>query len=321
MSSRTIGVDSYYIAINTTRGGVNSQSPPMMHWFNHAILAVHLPDGADDPSLQAVVRHPRLGRLLIFDPTDEYTPFGQLRGELQKNYGLLVTQDGGELLVSPQLPAQTSGVTRTEKMTLDASANLAGDVHEIRSGDSAFYERLALKSVTKDADRVKRIETLLAHSFANFLITKASVTNLQQMSLPFLYDYSLVSANYAKAAGSLLLVRPHLIGSWSSDLLETKETRKFPVEFDGPTKNTEDSQIILPPGYEVDDLPPPVDIDFGFASYHSKTEAAGNTLRYTRAYEVKEVSVPLSKVDDLKKLYRIIASDERNTAVLKPAGR
>jgi hypothetical protein len=28
--------------------------------------------------------------------------------------------------------------------------------------------------------------------------------------------------------------------------------------------------------------------------------------------------VPLSKVEDLKKLYRIIASDERNTAVLKP---
>jgi len=30
-------------------------------------------------------------------------------------------------------------------------------------------------------------------------------------------------------------------------------------------------------------------------------------------------SVPVSKADDLKKFYRIIASDERNTAVLKPA--
>jgi hypothetical protein len=33
---------------------------------------------------------------------------------------------------------------------------------------------------------------------------------------------------------------------------------------------------------------------------------------------VKELSVPLSKVEDLKKLYRIIAGDERNNAVLKP---
>jgi hypothetical protein len=32
---------------------------------------------------------------------------------------------------------------------------------------------------------------------------------------------------------------------------------------------------------------------------------------------VKEHSVPLSEVPQLKKFYRIIASDERNTAVLK----
>src|SRR2546430_7627391 len=78
-------------------------------------------------------------------------------------------------------------------------------------------------------------------------------------------------------------------------------------------------EIALPAGYEVDDLPPPVNADYSFASYHSKTEVNGNTLKYTRTFEVKELSVPLSKVEDLKKLYRIIASDERNTAVLKPA--
>lgn len=33
--------------------------------------------------------------------------------------------------------------------------------------------------------------------------------------------------------------------------------------------------------------------------------------------EVKEVSVPASKAGDLKKFYRIIASDERNMVVLK----
>jgi hypothetical protein len=43
-------------------------------------------------------------------------------------------------------------------------------------------------------------------------------------------------------------------------------------------------------------------------------------LRYTRTFDVKDPSVPLNKLDDLKMLYRIIASDERNTAVLRPAG-
>jgi len=116
----------------------------------------------------------------------------------------------------------------------------------------------------------------------------------------------------------LLLVRPRVVGSNSSSLLETKEPRNYPVEFDGPYKNTDTFEISLPSGYEVDDLPPPVNADYSFASYHSKTESAGSAIKYTRTFEIKELSVPVSKVDDLKKLYRIIASDERNTAVLKP---
>jgi hypothetical protein len=34
---------------------------------------------------------------------------------------------------------------------------------------------------------------------------------------------------------------------------------------------------------------------------------------------VKELSVPVSRADDLKKFYRIIATDERNSVVLKPS--
>jgi hypothetical protein len=69
----------------------------------------------------------------------------------------------------------------------------------------------------------------------------------------------------------------------------------------------------------LDALSLPVNADYSFASYHSKTEVNGNTLKYTRTFEVKELSVPVSKVEDLKRLYRIIAGDERNTTVLKPA--
>ena len=90
------------------------------------------------------------------------------------------------------------------------------------------------------------------------------------------------------------------------------------MEFDGPSRDTDTFEIALPSGYEVDDLPPPVDADYSFASYHSKTEVNGSMLKYTRTFEVKELSVPVSKVEDLKKLYRLIASDERNAAVLKP---
>ena len=126
--------------------------------------------------------------------------------------------------------------------------------------------------------------------------------------------------NYAKLAGNLLLVRPRVLGSKSSGVLETKEPRKFPLEFEGPSRDTDTFDITLPQGYEVDELPPPTDADYSFGSYHSKTEASGQTLHYTRALEIKELSVPVGKMEELRKFYRMIAADERNTAVLKPAG-
>jgi hypothetical protein len=316
---REIGVDSYHVVINSQRGSVTRETP-VHNGFNHAILAIKLADDVKDPSLIAVMQHPKLGRILFFDPTNELTPFGEIGGYLQANYGLLVTQEGGELVELPQQPSAMNSIQRVGKLTLDANGMLKGDVEEVRLGDRAWSERLRLHSITNNTDRIKPIESLLAGSLSSFQIVRASLVNLDRTDQPFGFNYTFQSDNYAKMAGNLLLVRPRVLGSKGSGILETKEPRKFPLEFEGPSRDTDSFDIALPPGYEVDELPPPTDADYSFGSYHSKTEANGQMLHYTRALEIKELSVPLSKMDELKKFYRMIAADERNTAVLKPAG-
>lgn len=314
-----VGIESYPVSINTERGSVTPIVPAHLGAFNHVIIAIKLPPGPVDSSLYATQPHPRLGNLLFFDPTNEMTPFGQVGGYLQDNYGLLVMPDGGELVKLPRPPADMNGIRREAKLTLTLQGTLTGNVVETRLGDRAAEQRKTFRSVAKDADRVKPIETLLSHAFSTFQITKASVVNPHDTSQPFEYVYSLVAPNYGKLVGNLLLVRPRVMGSKSSPVLETKEPRQQPVEFVGPSLDTDSFEIALPPGYEVDELPPPVTEDHSFASYHSKTEASGGVLHYTRALEIKELSVPVSKMDELKKFYRAIASDERNNAVLKPA--
>jgi hypothetical protein len=313
-----IGVNSYHVVINDRRGSVTGDMPAH-NGFNHMITAVKLPDGMDDPSLIATMQHPKLGRILFFDPTNELIPFGQLPGYLQANYGLLVTPSGGELVQLPQQPSRMNSIERTGKLTLDAAGVLKGEVKETRLGQRASEERWSLRTVTKDVDKIKPIENLLAGSLSSFRITKATLINQNLTDLPFGFDYSFEAASYAKNAGNLLLVRPRVLGVKALGFLETKEPRKFPVEFEGPSRDTDKFEITIPAGYEVDDLPPPVDADYNFASYHSKTEVKGNVIGYTRTFEVKELSVPVDKTDDLKKFYRIIASDERNTVVLKVA--
>ncbi|MFZ1929065.1 MAG: transglutaminase-like domain-containing protein, partial [Candidatus Sulfotelmatobacter sp.] len=315
---REIGVDSYHVVIYTERGAVTPKTPAHSG-FNHVITAIKLPDGLTDPSLIATVQHPKLGKLLFFDPTNDLIPFGEIPGYLQANYGLLVTPDGGELIELPQQPSTMNSIRRTAHLTLDKNGTLKGNVEEVRMGQRASSERGRLRSVSKDADRIKPIEELLAASLGSFQITRASLLNVQQTDRPFGFNYSFESPNYAKNAGNLLLVRPRVIGMKGSAFLETKEPRKFPIEFEEPAQDTDSFEITIPPGYVVDDVPPPVDADYGFASYHSKTVVNGNVVDYTRTFEVKELSVPVDKAEDLKKFYRIIAGDERNTVVLKPS--
>jgi hypothetical protein len=58
--------------------------------FNHVILAISR--GADENagSLFAVMRHEKLGPLLLFDPTDSETPLGDLPLALQDSRALVV---------------------------------------------------------------------------------------------------------------------------------------------------------------------------------------------------------------------------------------
>ena len=312
---KEIGVESYYAIINTERGAVSASTPPNLQ-FNHAILAIVLPAG-EGADLPAQMLSPKWGRVLFFDPTDSLTPFGALRGELQANFALLVGQDGGELVQLPQLLPELSGVTRTATMELDDEGTLKGKVNEVHRGGHAAQQRAQLRAAAIDTDRIKPIERLAGASLSNFQVIKASVLNLHAEALPFEWHYTLEVAHYSKTAGDLLLLRPRLLGNEAAAFLETPGARVQAVEFDEPERDIDTVEIQLPVGYVVDELPPATNIEDGFASYHSKTEFSGRTLKYTRTLEIKELSVPPAKAEELKLFYRKIAEDERNSAVLK----
>ncbi|MBV9574145.1 MAG: DUF3857 and transglutaminase domain-containing protein, partial [Acidobacteriales bacterium] len=99
---REIGIDSYYVVINAERGSVKADTPAHTGAFNHVIVAVKLPKDLSDSSLVATMDHPKLGKILFFDPTNDLTPFGRIGGYLQSNYGLLVAPGGGELVELPK---------------------------------------------------------------------------------------------------------------------------------------------------------------------------------------------------------------------------
>jgi hypothetical protein len=309
---RTDGIHSDYVLIHTHRGFVRPAVPSA--WFNHAIIAIEVPESIKTDRYDSVVTSKSGKRYIIFDPTDEYTPAGSLRGELQNSYALLVTDSGGELIRTPLLSPDANTVTRNGHFVLSVDGALSGEVSEDRGGDFAMEERYRLR-YTDQRERTNDFERWLGGSIQGFTIEGIDVRQTEQSQKDLLIKYKFTTPQYGQARGPLMLVRPRVLDNKGS-YVEHKP-RHYAVELEHTTRQTDTYEIDIPKEYEVDDVPNPVNIDVGFASYQSKTEVKGSKLVYWREYIVRDLSVPPEKFDDWVKLQGVIGADETSAVVLK----
>lgn len=313
---KAAGFESYYAVAQVNRDIVQPQFASVAS-FNHMILAIRLPSDVPTQNLYSVIDDPKLGKLLFFDPTDPYTPAGYLPDQEQNNYVLLVAPDGGQLVHLPVLPPSTNRLMRVGQFTLDPAGGITGNVKEVRWGGPAVQSREQFLGIAPK-DRAKVIDRFLGTFLDNFQLQAASVGNLTEFDKTFTMDYRFSAPNYGKEAGDLIIFRPHVLGEKSSAVLSGTE-RKYPVEYNEATLQTDEFDFALPAGYTVDELPPPVKTDCGYISYSSKTTLDGSILRYTRTYQVNDVTIPVPKFRELRATFDAIAADERAAVVLKHA--
>jgi hypothetical protein len=128
-------------------------------------------------------------------------------------------------------------------------------------------------------------------------------------------SYTIDVDHYARATGPLLMVRPRVLGGVAPAV--DHKSRTVPIDLRETMQANDEYDIELPAGYVVDELPDPVKIDLGFASYESSSKVNGNVLHYSRTYTVREVTLPAEKYSDLQKLSSVISADEQSRAILK----
>ena len=311
-----IGIQSYNVMIGIRRREVMPEFPALQ--FGHSITAIRLPDDMAATNLYAVVNDPKLGRLLFFDPTSEYTPLGYLPDFEQDSYALVVTREGGMLIHTPLLPPATNRLLRTAKLDLSATGSLTGEVQELRWGAPAVVTREELLEKSPK-DRGKLLENFIGDYLNSFILTSATVGNLEKYDDDLTLTYKFEAAGYAKMAGDLLIVRPRVLGSKESRIFDSEngKPRKYPIEFSETTRQDDVFDITLPPGYVADELPAPVNAECSYGIYKSDVELTGNTLHYKRTYEMKGVHVPTEKLGEVRDFFRQVAEDERSSAVLR----
>jgi hypothetical protein len=313
---KVIGVRAYYFHVDSRRGIIDPEEPSLVG--NHMITAIELPDGETDPRLVARVKAGNGKTLLIFDPTDEVTPVGLIRSELQGAYGNISNGEYSQVLRMPVLPSDTAGVNRKGSFTLAADGTLTGDINEQFLGDEATSERWFLKE-NDSRELHENLEKGLGSELPGLSFKGFEFSGSEQLDHPLNLDLHLSATGYAHASGPLLLLRPRVFGTHANMVPEVMagKDREYPIELGHPGRWRDSYDIAIPDGYVIDDVPQAVDVDVDFASYHSSVSAKGKVLHYESDYVVRDIEIPPTKAAAFRKLQSAILSNEKGAAVLK----
>jgi hypothetical protein len=307
-----VGIHAVPVIVDSERGVIDPDAPSILG--NHAIVAIEVPKGYTSAHLHSLVAAQSGRQYLIFDPTSEKTAFGQLESDLQGGYGLLADGATSQIIQLPTLDPQFNTIHRTASFRLDADGVLKGTVIEKRFGDLSEYRR----EVYAKADVKQQTEFLdhiLERDFTTFSATDVKAENVNSLGQDFTLTYSISADRYARAIGPLLMVRPRVLGDLDIDTDHKKRT--VPINLGETMQAVDEYSIELPAGYSIDEVPDPVKLDLGFATYQSDVKITGNILHYQRTYTIRQITLPPERYADVQKLASAIAADEESRAILK----
>jgi len=278
--------------------------------FNHCIIAVRVGDNTSSPT---IIQNEKLGRLLIFDATDPYTPVGDLPDYLQGSYALIIAGDNGGLIKMPVTPPDTDLLERNIDVNLNDVGEIRGTIRERSTGQASAAFRREFRSVGAPDFR-KMIEGWLTSG-----ATGAKVDELQTKdgdnSLTFNLDLSFSALRYGQLMQNRLLVfKPVIVGRRHGVSL-TEATRTSPIEIDGRSIK-ETAFFTLPDGFTVDEVPDAANLQTTFGSYTTKYEVNGNKLKFTRALKLTRMTLPADKYSMAKDFFAKIREAEQAPVVL-----
>jgi transglutaminase-like putative cysteine protease len=304
-----VGINSYLALVRAGDPTFVRQEWPSPHQFDHCIIAVR----ADAESCAAAAKHPTVGSLIFFDPTDPNTPIGDLPEEEQGGLALLVMKDGGGLMRVPVIPAERNGLERRIEAELDATGAVHGSIHEQSRGREAAAERRLFRRASP-AEYRRAIESWVTQG-APAATVSAITPRDDEVGGRFELALSFSAPGYAQRTGSRIMLFKPAIVSRRERLSFTERARKYPVLLGGSAYG-ETGGTKLPPGYDVEELPPPVSLTTSFGTYSATVEARDGNLVFTRSLRLNSMLVPVDQYDSLRTFFERVRSSELTPVVL-----
>jgi hypothetical protein len=307
---RVLKIESYPVAIFSGDPTYVREEWVSPQQFNHCIIAIKVSDETKVPS---VITHAKLGRLLIFDATDPYTPVGDLPEHEQGSFALIAAGENGGLARMPVTPPEANKLERSGEFTMNSDGSLNGIIREKTIGQASASFRAEFRGMPFN-EYSKAIENWVVRG-----VTGAKVGKITPLDFPaegkFDLDIEFSAPSYGQLMQNRLLVFKPVVVSRREFLYLTENKRFTPILMDS-LFFTETMTFKLPSGFIVDETPDPVKLETSFGNYSTSYQVNGDKLVFTRSLLINPSTVPLEKYNSVREFYSKIRDAENAPVVL-----
>jgi hypothetical protein len=305
---KAAGIDSHIVLIHSNDRSYVQEEWPSPEQFNHAIVAIKI---SPDTRAAAVLDHPSLGRLLIFDPTN-LTYVGDLPRLEQGSLALIAAGDKGSLVRMPETPAAYNLVEREIRGALDGTGGLHAKIHNVAHGANAAGDRGRFWGTERD-QYLNTLEKWVSRGSPGAVASR--ILPRDDMRSTFSIDAELDAPQYAQIKGSGLIVFKPSIVNRREGVSLTEPERTWPIVFEAQALR-EAVYIAIPQGFKVDELPDPAKLETPFGKYTAAFEVKNGEVVFTRAMEIRPTVVPAAQYGKVREFYERILAVEQSPVVL-----
>ncbi len=307
---KVVGITAFPVSIYSGDPDYVRSEWPSPQQFNHCIIAVKVSDDTRGPT---IIQHPRFGRLLIFDPTAEETPVGDLPSYLQGSLALIDSKECDALVKMPVTPPESNLLDRQIEASIDGNGSLVATIREKANGQWAAGYRGELQRESRP-EYVKRIEGWVTAGATAAKVTKVEPRD-DSAAGRFDLDVDFIAPEYGQLMQQRLLVFKPAIVARRESLYLTEAKRKHPVVLRS-TSYSETVRVKLPSGFAVDEMPDAVKLDTAFGSYATSYDVKDGELIFSRKLVQRATTIPVEQYNSVRSFFERIRAAEQAPVVL-----
>lgn len=289
------GIPSLYTVINAGRGRDELFEEFPSSQFNHAVLCVPLQKDT-----------------MWLECTSQTTPAGYMGSFTGNRYALVVDENGGQLVRTPQYGIDDNIQQRYIRARLDQEATLTINAATLYTGleqeeSSGLIHHLSPQKVKEQLQQELDFPTFEVDKF-NYQEYKDRIPAVRE-------NLEITVSNYATITGKRLFILPNVMTRFYRKP-SPDPTRKYPVELYSSFRHVDTVEIDIPAGYSIESAPKNTEIRTQFGAYSNKSVLKDNKLYYYRLHEQYAGSFSAASYADLVKFYNDIYTADRARLVL-----